>query len=220
MDMPAESAASDVLLDNGVYTLAALGADRTTTDISAALGAMQQQLVSAASGRSAAEEAATAASALAMAAEVEAEGIIRRIESRVLEVVNKKRGVDPYARLFPGNLDGAISPAGRAQAAAAAHIADLIAPAAGPRLAGVTDEIANLGPELREKTAALLTRIAGLEAAEAAAVAAYGAELTCRRQWREQYRRTQALLTVLYPTDRRKVESFFRPGKRAKKKPA
>lgn len=218
MDMPPESAASDVLIDHGVFTLAALGADRSAADIKAALDAKQELLASAASGRVAADQATIAAGALAIAAEVNTESVLRRIEARVLEVVNKKRGIDPYARLFPGNLDGALSPAGRAQAALAAQIADLIAPVSGPRLAGVTDEIANFAPELREQTAVMLTRLAGVEAAEAAAVAAYGAELTCRRQWREQYRRTHALVTVLYANDRRKVESFFRPAKRSKKK--
>jgi hypothetical protein len=107
---------------------------------------------------------------------------------------------------------------GRAQAALATQLADLLAPASGARLTGVTDEIANFAPELREKTATLLSRLAGVEAAESAAAAAYGAELTCRRQWREQYRRTHALLTVLYPTDKRRVEAFFKPAKRGKKK--
>jgi len=218
MDMPPDSAASDVLIGYGVFTLAALSADRGAAEIGAALGAAQERLAAAAAGRVAAEQATIAAAALSLAAEVDTENVIRRIEARVLEAVNKKRGLDPYARLFPGNLEGALAPGGRAQATLAGQLADLIAPSAGERLVGVTDEIARFAPELREHNAVLLSRVAGLEAAEAAAVAAYGAELTSRRRWREQYRKTHGLVTAMYASDRRKVESFFKSGKRAKKK--
>jgi len=146
------------------------------------------------------------------------ESVIRKVESRTLETVKKKRNLEPYARLFPGNLEQALAPTGCAQAAVAVDLADLIAPASEPRLGGVTDEIANLTPALREAAAILLTRSDSVVAAETAAAAAYGAELTTRRQWREQYRKTHGLLTVLYPSDRRKVESFFKAAKKVKKK--
>jgi hypothetical protein len=81
--------------------------------------------------------------------------------------------------------------------AVAVRIADLIAPTTGARLAGITDEVADVAPELRAAIATFVTRIDGLEAAETAAVAAYGADLTTRRVWREQYRKTPALLTAL-----------------------
>ena len=217
MDMPGESAGSDVLVEHGVYTLAALGADRGAADIKTAFEAKQEALRAAKRGRDASDEAVIASGALALAAELEVETGMRKVESRALEVVKKKRDQEPYVRLFPGNLAQALAPTGRAQAAVATRVADLVAPTTGTRLAGVTDEIAGLAPELREKVAAFITRIEGVEAAEAAAVAAYGAELTTRRQWREQYRKTYALLTALYPSDRRKVESFFKAAKKSKK---
>jgi hypothetical protein len=217
MDMPGESAGSEVLIDLGVYSLAALGADRSAADIKTAFEGKQDALRAAKRGRDASDEAVIAAGALVIAAEVEVEGVVRKIDSRTLELVNKKRGLEPYATLLPGNLAQALAPTGRAQAAEANRIANLLAPATGARLAGITDEIANLAPELRACIAVFVTRIEGLEAAETAAVAAYGAELTTRRVWREQYRKTHALLTALYPSDRRKVESFFKPAKKTKK---
>lgn len=217
MDMPGDSAGSDSLIELGVYTLAALGADRSGTELAAALASKQDGLRAAKRGRDASDEGAIAAGALAVAAEVDLEGVLRRIDSRALEAVNKKRGLEPYATLLPGNLTQALAPVGRAQAAEASRIANLLAPSTGARLAGVTDELAGFAPELRARVAAFVTRIEGLEAAEVAAVAAYGAELTARRVWREQYRKTHALLTALYPSDLRKVESFFKAAKKAKK---
>ncbi len=218
MEMPAESAGSDVLIEYGVFTLAALGGDSGAGEIATAFDAKQEALRAAQRGRIGANEAVIAAGALAGAAEITVENVMRKVETRALERAGKKRKQEPYAGLFPGNLEGALAPTGRAQATEATRIAELIAPAEGRRHEGVTDEIAALAPELREAVTALLTRITSLEAAETAAVAAFGAELTLRRQWREQYRKTHALLTARYPSDKRKVEAAFRAGKKTKKK--
>jgi len=217
MDMPGDDAGSDVLIEYGVYTLAALGADRSATEIATPFEAKQSVLRAAQRGRRASGEAVIAAGALAEAAEIEVEAVVRRVETRALESVNKKRSQEPYATLFPGNLTGALAPVGRAQATVATRIADFLAPREGARLSGVSDEVASFAPELREKLTAFGARLDGVDAAEAAAVAAFAAELTARRQWREHYRKTHALLTALYPTDRRKVESFFKAAKKAKK---
>jgi hypothetical protein len=218
MQMPPESAGSDVLIETyGVHLLATLGADPAATDIASAFQARQTALEAAAAGRKASEAATIAAEALALMAEVAVEQVIRKIESRTLEAVKKRRDLDPYARLFPQNLGGALAPQGRAQITEAKRIADLILSPDGTRLVGITEEIAAFAPELRAAMVILVARIDGVELAEAAAVAAFGAELTARRQWREQYRKTEGLLTALYPTDRRRVESFFKGVKKAKK---
>jgi hypothetical protein len=168
--------------------------------------------------REAAERAETAALALKDRAEEDVESIIRTVELSVLAAVDKKRDRDPYRRIFPRNLHGAIAPKGAAQVAEGRRIANLLGPAEGEPLPGLPEEAARYAAELRAACDTLEARVRASEAAAAAVDAAFANELAERRRWHAQYRKDAGLLTALFPNDARLVDSFFRKPSRKRKK--
>lgn len=222
--MPHENASSDVLLDEfGEFHASALGAEPRAAGIAAEFGARQSALRAALGAREAAERAAQATEALKVRAEIDVEKKIREIENSVLGKVERKRDRDPYRRMFPKNLEGAIEPVGAAQVAEGIRIANLAAPlpgtpAAESPLEGLPDDVPRLGAELRALCEILDQRVKADDAAAEAVALAFAAELSERRRWREQYRKDHGVLTGIMPSDPRTVESFFRkPPKRKKK---
>lgn len=220
MEMPPESASSDVLLDTyGVHHEAMLAADPRTSLVHADFAPRQEDLRTAMEAREAAERALVAAEALRARAEIDVETIIRKIDLSLLGAVNKKRDADPYRRVLPANLEGALRPVGAAQAAEGVRIADLVAPPEGTApVPGLPGEAPPLGVELRAACVILDERSKAAERAAQALDAAFLTELSERRRWREQYRKSHGRLTGIFGTDSRTIESFFKKPARSKKK--
>lgn len=106
-----------------------------------------------------------------------------------------------------------------AQAKEGHRIANLIAPTEGEPLPGLPEHAAVLATELRALCLVLEERVKADEAAEEAVRTAWLNELSERRRWREQYRKDHGLLTALFPTDPRLVDSFFKkPTKRRRRR--
>ena len=224
MEMPHEKASSDVLLDDfGEFHASALGAEPRAEILAVEFGRRQSALRAALAAREAAERTAQATEALKVRAEIDVENKIRELELSVLGSVNKKRDRDPYRRMYPKNLEGALQPIGAAQVTEGNRIANLAAPqpgtpAAESPLEGLPDDAARLGTELRGLCVILDQRVKAADAAAEAVALAFAVELSERRRWREQYRKDHGVLTGLMPSDPRTVESFFRkPPKRKKK---
>ena len=207
MRMPSEDSSSEVLLESlGEYHLAALGAEPQAASLRPDFAARQG-----------AARAAMGAEALKVRAEENLENALREIELALLAVVEKKRQRDPYKRIFPDNLLGAIKPAGLAQVAEARRVADLVAPATGSAVAGVPATLAPATARLRQAADELERTVAADAAAERALQTAFANELAERRRWREQYRKNEGLLRALFFEAPRKVDTFFRAEKSLKK---
>ena len=218
MRMPSEESSSEVLLETlGEYHLAALGAEPQAAGLVADFTARQQALRDALAARQGAARAAMGAEALKVRAEENLENALREIELALFAVVEKKRQRDPYKRIFPDNLLGAIKPAGLAQVAEARRVADLVAPATGSAVAGVPATLGPVAARLRQAADELERTVAADSAAERALQTAFANELAERRRWREQYRKDFGMLSALFYENPRKVTTFFRSdNKKAK----
>ena len=221
MEMPPDSASSDVLLEHGAFHLAALGADDGAAAMRDAFATVQDGLRTAQRATVGAREAAAGAEALRIAAEVRVETSLRKLELILLAGVNKRRKDEPYVSAFPEGVTGAIAPLGNGQVAEAKRILALLAPTAGEPPAGVPAEAGATLVELLRGATALEERVRNEDAAAEAEARAFSTELSLRRSWREQYRKGHGLLTAQYPTDRKRVDSFFKKASKSKaKKPA
>ncbi len=218
MRMPDADASSAVLADTfGEYHHAALRAAPPATAIASEFGARQQSLRTAEAARQAASRAAVAAEALKEQAEGEAEDVLREVEGMLLVACKKQRNQDPYRQVFPDNLLGAVRPRGAAQVVEARRVAGLIGPTNGAPLAKVPASLGPVAVRLRAAADALERAEASDRAAELALEAAFATELAERRRWREQYRKDEGLLIAIFPDNLRKVEKFFKDGRRTKK---
>jgi hypothetical protein len=212
MEMPKEESSSEALLETfGDFHIPALkGAGSTTQAVLDAFQPRQDGLANALAARKGAAKALAGAEALRIAAEVDVEATLTRLELIMLGSVGKKRDKDPYKTSYPKGVPGAIEPRGAAQAAEATRIADYLAPAQGAAPAGVPAEAAPVIVELRTATTVLSDRVKTETAAQAAYETAWLSELSERRRWREQYRKDHGLLTAIYGNDKKKIESFFK----------
>jgi hypothetical protein len=218
MQMPSEGTSSEVLLDSyGEYHLAALGAEPRAASLRADFAARQQALRDALAARQAAGRSAQAAEALKVRAEQNLEDVLREFELGLLAAVGKRRERDPYKRVFPKNLLGALEPVGLAQVAEARRIADLLAPATGSPIEGVPPTLAPVVARLRQAADELERTVAADVAAERAYQTAFANELAERRRWREQYRKNHGLLLAMFADTPRKADTFFRREKTRKK---
>jgi len=66
---------------------------------------------------------------------------------------------------------------------------------------------------------ALDERCDAVEAADRVVDAAVATERTGQGKWRAQYRKDHGLLEALFPTDKTRIESFFKALRKSKKKP-
>jgi hypothetical protein len=131
----------------------------------------------------------------------------------VLLGVGKHRDRDPYASAFPGNLEGALKPKRRAQSTEARRIAGRVGPGS-----GAPADVAPLVITLLAQADTLDVHVGAAETAQAAETEALGTERVEQRRWRDQYRKDHGLLTARYPSDKRRVESFFKKAPRKPKK--
>lgn len=218
MRMPSEDSSSEVLLESlGEYHLAALGAEPQAASLVPDFTARQQALRDALSARQGASRAAMGAEALKVRAEENLENVLREVELALFAAVEKKRQRDPYKRIFPANLLGALKPAGLAQVAEARRVADLVAPATGTAVDGVPATLAPTAARLRQAADELERTVAADSAAERAYQTAFANELAERRRWREQYRKDFGLLSAMFYETPRRVTTFFKSERTMKK---
>jgi hypothetical protein len=215
MQMPPEGAATETLLDTyGEAHLVAVETEEETAALAPDFEEKQNNLRSALDGRKAAERILVRKDTLVYKSEAKLEGSVKQVEGRALLQVNKDRSAEPYVTSFPNGLLGALKPVGEAQAEEARRIAGCYPVESAPA------DIAALIPKLIEQADALVTRCKEAKEAEKALSQAQAIELTARRQWLEQYRKDSGLLIVIYPTDKKMVDSFFKSPRKGKKKPS
>jgi hypothetical protein len=213
MEMPLVTNSTETHLDTfGDFHLTALKAEPAAATIATGFDVVQTALGDALKVRKAADVVAAECEAILFRAEVNLEDLVKQVEGRALLHVKKNRKAEPYVTAFPKGLGGALAPTGKSQSAEARRIVTSLGPET-----GVPADVTALLPEVTRLATQLDEKCDASEAAARAAHAALAVEKTELRRWREQYRKDHGLLTVLWPTDRKRVESFFKKVKRNKK---
>lgn len=219
MEMPSSTASSETLLRTfGTFHAAALAAGGDATrEVERAFAGSQERLEGALASRLAADAAESRAEALRVAAEVEVEANLATVDGLALLASGRKRAVEPYVRVFPHGLTGAVTPAGHDQLVEGRRVVGELLDTSGALKPGIPAELlapaTALAASLDRFDAALTTE----QSAHEATNAAFSAELSARRGWREQYRKDFGVLTALFGGDKKKVESFFKRAPQKKK---
>jgi hypothetical protein len=213
MEMPQMNSSTETHLDTfGEFHLSALKAEPEAADIATEFEGTQTTLRTTFDARKDADRVVVQVEALVYRGESDLEAAIKQVEGRVLLFINKNRKAEPYVTAFPNGLGGALAPKGKAQSTEARRIVASLGPAT-----GVPADVTALLPEVLRLATALDDRCDALDAAEKAALAALALERTELRRWRDQYRKDHGLLTALWPSDKKRVETFFKSAKRKKK---
>jgi hypothetical protein len=216
MEMPQPTSSTETHLDTyGEFHLSALKAEPEAATIATELEACQTTLRTALTARKGAELLVIQLEALELRAETDLEDQVKQVEGHTLLSVKKNRQAEPYITAFPKGLVGALAPRQKGQSAEARRIVSSLGPET-----GVPAAVTALLPEVLRLATLLDERCDAVDAALRAAVAALAIEKTELRRWREQYRKDHGLLTVLWPNDKKRVESFFKKVSRTKPRTA
>lgn len=207
MAMPRDHHSSERILRDSGFHRAALLADAQAKHLAASISAERNKLKDARDATEAAQEKSTEDLALLLRTDFELDDLVRTVNLELLVAVGKDRQNATYRAAFPNGLSALVGLRGEAQAREV------------KRLIGVLKEGA---PELAESRAAALDKLADESiAAETTwrdtvtrGAQAFALEQIARTELIEQMQKNEGALTVLYPGQRRRVRSFFRPAHR------
>lgn len=207
MSIPVESASSERILRYTRYHLAALKADPQAASLVAAIAVENQGLNDKWRARIAAEDAVADAAARMNKADLDLDAACRLCELDVLATVGKNRDAPLYRSAFPSGLSELIGMKGDAQSR---QVLALVA-----ALRESAPEVATRHAATLEAAAATMTSTEAdyIKAQDAAALAG-NAERIARATLIQQLRRNRGALQAIYPSDRRRLETFFPPQRR------
>ncbi|MBI3183286.1 MAG: hypothetical protein HYZ28_14200 [Myxococcales bacterium] len=208
-----ESTSSAELRKDGVFHRAGVNASSKTKHLAPPVKSQCDDLKGKwLATQDAVEEELVAQANLAQA-EVEAQDEVRVMELDLLRRTGKRREEPQYKGLFPKGLVAALEPRGKEQADelnALAKRLDAHAPALWKQY----------GKSLKQLAQKLLDDNAQKEAAEQEVAQAEIAERLSRAALVKVMQKNEGSLLTLFPGDKRKVRSFFRPVKKSPKKPS
>ena len=205
MAMPREQDSSQRIRRDAGFHHAALLADPNAQHLAGPVDAERKKLAAAADTTEDMQGKATEALAVLLRGDFELDDRVRKVNRELL--VDDDRSHPTYRAAFPGGLSAVIALRGEAQAREVT------------RLIGVLEEYA---PEVAKKHAAALDKLAAASIAddkawqdsEIAAGQAFAFEKIARTQLIEQLQKNEGALMQIYPGQRRRVRSFFRPAHR------
>jgi hypothetical protein len=207
MAMPRDHYSSERILRDSGFHHAALLADAEAKHLAEPLAAERKKLKEARDATEAAEATSTEKLAVLLRTDFELDDLVRTVNLELLVAVGKNRQDPGYRAAFPNGLSALVGLRGEAQAREV------------KRLIGVLKEAT---PELAESRGAALDKLADESfAAEkawrdsvTAGAQAFALERIARTELIEQMQKNEGALTVLYPGQRRRVRSFYRPAHR------
>ncbi len=209
---PQKTNSSEVMVDMfGHYLQARLKADPEVADLDVTFECAQSALERACEARRTARRALQQALA---ARDYAAFMLVRQVsyfQLALLAHVDRDRGNPLYRRYFPDGITPVVElPPGPLVETVRVMEAGLEAQSDAPGLAPWRGRLAADRSKLEAAAAAL-------QEARVAHERAWGAERTARAGWLDAYRSTYGDLVKRFPSDRSKVESFFRPGRKSRR---
>ncbi len=207
MFTPSDTYSSETLLDvYGRYLGARLKADPSVADVQSGFEKAQDALSRANDRQRSARRGLQDALAARDYAAFLLSRVLAHFRLAVLGHVDFARAGPLFARYFPeGERRFTLLPLPRRIERIKILEADLVT---APDAAGLR----SWGLKFAEQRENLERAIAEWQQARVVHTEAQGAEVTERSYWRNAYRTAFADLVKLFPADRRKVETFFRPG--------
>ncbi len=214
MYLPPQATGTLTLLNKyGVFLIARLKAEAVTRDLVGDVKNAQAQLRSVYESTQAALRSVTEALAARQSADVAATIVLSDFNRGVLSLVHGRRDERVYRQFFPRG----VTPVAEASVESKCdHLRRI-----GMALSREKDDFdaKRYQHELSGACAALDASIGELRRVQTSYDDARIAERSERNNWRKAYRVAHSRVTEIFPTDRRKRESFFHPGPKQKKRP-
>lgn len=197
---------AEILRDSRFHR-AALAADPRTAQLAAGLGAAEAKLRKAAGDHDERDNLRTDALAVLLRTDFELDEKLRLCELAVLAAVNKNREELGYKAVFPRGLSAVLVLRGEEAAKKVVTLAG-----------NLKKHFPKLAPDYGVDLAKMAQGSSGAERAwrqaEADAAAAFGDELIARVELVRQLQKNEGALLAVFPGQRRRVRSFFRPTRR------
>lgn len=207
MAIPRETYSTARILDDSRFHAAALAGDAQAEHLVEGIASEEKALKTASADTQAKEGERMARLALLTRVDFELDDLVRVAELEVQVLTGKDRKDPIYRAAFPNGLSASVGLRGEAQAREV------------KRLVGALEEQAKA---IADKHGATLEKLAddSIDAeknwreAETAAAQAFALERIARTQLIQQMQKNEGALMVIYPGQRRRVRSFFRPAHR------
>ena len=202
-----EDTATNEILKDARYHLATIKAHPNTRPLAAGTETAIIFLREKQTGTERAEDARVEQFALLHRADFEIDERTRTTELDALVIVNKDRNAIPYRACFPNGLVSILSLRGEEQARATRTLT-----------AQLRENLQSVATKHASDLDQLATSVVDVERAwheaERAAGAAFAEEVIARIGLVRQLQKNEGALAELFPGQRRRVRSFFRPTRR------
>lgn len=202
-----EESGSTELKRDARFHNAALTADKRTEHLAGPVQTVIVELTKGALATENADEARLIALAKLTRADFELDELLRELELDLLKAVAKNRKDPLYRAVLPEGLSAVVALRGSEQSDA---------------IDGVVKALDKRAPDLAKRYSKDLTRLAKVavdaeaawKKAESNASAVFGEEVLARLDLVRQLQKNEGALMTLFPGQRRRVRSFFRPTRR------
>lgn len=202
-----EQSSSTELKRDARYHGAAVISDKRTEHLAQGVQGVIAAVTAAANATELADEGRMIALAKLSRADFELDELLRELELDLLKAVSKDRKSPLYRAVFPSGLSALVALRGSEQNEAVGTLVKAL------------DKRA---PELAKSYSKELTRLSKVavdaesawKKAEASASAIFGEEVLARLELVRQLQKNEGALMTVFPGQRRRVRSFFRPTRR------
>lgn len=202
-----ERTSTDEILRDSRFHRASLASDPRTTHLVSVLQTAETKLRQAAGRHDEKDDQRTDALALLLRTDFELDEKLRLLELAVLGAVGKDRAHTGYQALFPRGLSALLALRGDDEAR---------------EVAALVGKLKGQFPKLATEYGADLGRLGKLTGeaerawrqAETDTAAAFGEEVIARVELVRQIQKNEGALLSIFPGQRRRVRSFFRPTRR------
>lgn len=212
MKMPAVTSSTDLWVRVVVYLIARLTRNRLTRLLVELIQPALDSLEETAAAMKVAERAMIIARAQYDGADEELDEIVARFEGELLLHVGKNRKSPLYRKFFPKGLVAVTG----AKVSDEVRLVKTIEAAIPRELPGVEFAI-RLLPQITTAREEMETQMAAFQVSLDASATAWAGELGARHDLRRQYRIVFAELIKIFPESMKKVNSFFKDVKSARR---
>lgn len=206
MRMPHEASSSETILNSlGEYHAARLDADPVTRQLGGQFQPVQEEL----RRRNDAERTAARQEIRLMAqrdfADWDLDNAVRQVHLEVLKRCNNRQDTPDYRKYLPDGLTAIVGAALPAELQQVKALEERLRPAS------QSDQtMKQLLQALTTKRTALEQAIDKFRTAVTDHATAQGLEEVAQLEWRRQYRRSFGALTEMFPSDKSRVEGYFK----------
>lgn len=193
-----ESGSSELKRDARFHS-AAVTADKRTEHLAGGVQAVVEALTKAALATEAADDARLISLARLTRADFELDERLRELDLDLLKAVSKNRKDPLYRAVLPNGLSAVVAMRGREQ---------------GEAVDSLVNALDKRSPELAKEYSKDLARLSKAAVDAETASSVFGEEVLARLDLVRQLQKNEGALLSLFPGQRRRVRSFYRPTRR------